>query len=186
MLLGAATAVAGGVAIGLAGGVAIAVAGEVESGVAAGVEIGVAGGVAIGVALGVAIALAGGVESGAAAGVEIGVVGGVAVAEGVVIGAAGGAAAAGTENNSKSLTRIRIDGTGDSVVCGCAKFWGIPKAEDRTIMRKIRMAQRSFPCRAGEKNMRGSLGQVSLYNTRASGRKRMKSICFVFALVGCV
>jgi hypothetical protein len=178
--------VAGGAAIGVAEGVAIAAAGGVASGVAGGVEIGVAGGVAIGVAGGVAIALAGGVESGAAVGVEIGVVGGVAVAGGVVIGVAGGTAAAGTENNSKSLTRIGIDGTGDSVACGCVKLGEIPKAEDRTIMRKIRMAQRSFPCRTGEKNMRGSLGQVSLYNTRASGRKRMKSVCFVLTLVGCV
>jgi hypothetical protein len=158
----------------------------VESGVAAGVEIGVAGAVAIGVAEGVAIAVAGGVVSGAAAGVEIGVMGAVAAAEGVVTGAAGGAAAAGTENNSNSLMRIGIDGTGDSVACGRAKLGEIPRAEDRTIMRKIRMAQRNFPCRAGEKNMRGSLGQVSLYNTRASGRRRMKSVCFVLTLVGCV
>jgi hypothetical protein len=156
--------------MGVAGGVAIAVAGGVESGVAAGVEIGVAGGVAIGVALGVAIALAGGVESGAAAGVEIGFVKGVAVAGGVEIGAAGGAPAAGTENNSKSVRRIGIDGTGDSAACGCAKLGEIPKAEDRPIMRKIRMAQRNFPCRAGEKNMRGSLGQVRLQHTRCPGR----------------
>jgi hypothetical protein len=150
-----------GVAPGVAGGVAIAAA--------SGVEIGVVGDVTIGVALGVAIAVAGGVESGVAAGVEIGFVEGVAVAEGVVIGAAGGAAT-GTENNSKSLTRIRIDGTGDSVACGHARLGKIPRDEDRTIMRKIRMAQRNFPCRAGEKNMRGSLGQVLLQHTRCSGR----------------
>jgi hypothetical protein len=150
--------------------VVIAVAAGVESGVAAGVEIGVAGDVTIGVALGVAIAVAGGVESGVAAGVEIGFVEGVAVAGGVVIGAAGGAVAAGTENNSKSLTRIGIDGTGDSAACGHAKLGKIPRDEDRTIMRKIPMAQRSFPCRAGEKNMRGSLAQVRLQHTRCSGR----------------
>jgi hypothetical protein len=169
-LVDAAAGVAGGVAIGLAGGVAIAVAGEVASGVAAGVEIGVAGGVAIGVAEGVAIAVADGVASGAAAGVEIAVVGGVAVAGGVVTGAEGGAAARGAENNSKSLTRIGIDGTGDSVACGCAKLGKIPKAEVGTIKTKIRMAQRNFPCRAGEKNMTDSLGQVRLQHTRCSGR----------------
>ena len=137
---------AGGVAIGAAGGVAIAVAGGVASGVAAGVEIGVAGGVEIGVAAGVAIGVAAEVTG------EV----------------AGGLAAAGTKNNSKSLTRMGIDGTGDSAACGCAELREIPEAEVRT-KKKIRMAQANSPWHAGEKNMRDSVGQVSLQHTRCAG-----------------
>jgi hypothetical protein len=175
---------AAGVAPGVAGGVAIAVAGDVASGVAGGVEIGVAGAVAIGVAGGVAIAVAGGVSSGVAAGVEIGFVEGVVVEGGVVIGRAGGAAAAGTENNSKSLTRIGIDETEDSVACGHAKLGKIPKAEVRTKKLNIRMVQANFPNPADEKNMTDSLGQVRLQHTRCSGRQRMKSYCIPLLLLG--
>ena len=113
-------------------------------------------------------------------------VGGVAigVAEGVAIGAAegvAGVAAAGRENNSKSLTRTGIDGTADSVACGWAKLGEIPKAEVRTRKTKIRMAQVKFPCRADEKNIGGSLGRVGYQNTRGSGRKGMKIIWIALA-----
>jgi len=162
-LLGAAAGAAGevaeGAAIGVAGGVAMGVVEAEAIGVAEGVAIGVAGGVDIGIAERVTIAVAGGVVAGAAP-----------------IAAAGGVAAGGTENNSKSLMKMGIDGTGDPVACGIAKLRGIPKAEDRTIKRKIRIAQVNFPCRTGEKNMRGSLGRVSLYDTRRDGRKRRKSV----------
>jgi hypothetical protein len=105
------------------------------------------------------------------------------VAEGAATGVAGGAAigevevvaGAGTENNSKSRMRMGIDGTGDSAVCGCAKHREISKAEVRTKKTKIRMAQVNFACRAGDKNMRDSLGRVIYQNTRRPGRKRMET-----------
>jgi hypothetical protein len=154
------------------------VAEAVAIGVAGGLAIGVAGGVAIGAVEAVAMGVAGGVEMGAADGVATGVAGGAA--RGAVEGVAG------TENNSKSLMTMGIDGTGDSVACGCAKLREIPKAVVRTKKKKFRMAQVNFACRAGVKNMRGSLGQVSLYDTRGGGRKRMKSACFALTLVGCI
>src|SRR5712692_7213837 len=110
--------------------------------------------------MGVAGGVASGVASGVAAGVEIGVAGGaeIGVAGGVAGGVASEVAAAGTKNNSKSLTRMGIDGTGDSAACGCAKLREIPEAEVRTKKKKIRMAQANSPWRAGEKNMRDSVG----------------------------
>ena len=143
-------------------------------GVVEAVAIGVAAGVAMGVAVAGTIGVAGGVAMGAAVAGTIGVAGGVAT--GVVVGAAATGVAervagAGTASNSKSLTMIGIDGTGDSVACGCAKLGEIPKAVVTTRKTKIRMAQVKFPCRAGEKNMRGSLGRVGYQNTRGSGRK---------------
>jgi hypothetical protein len=127
--------------------------------------------------LGAAAAVAGGVAIGVVEGGAIGAV------DGGATGMAGGVAA-GRANNSKSLTKIGIEATGDSAGCDWAKLREIPKAEVNTKKTKIRMAQANFPCRSGEKNMRDSAGQVSLQNTRGPGRKRMKSACFVLTLVG--
>src|SRR6266852_6200391 len=113
----------------------------------------------MGAAGGIAIGAAGGVEIGVAAEVAIGV---AAEVTGEVAGElAGCVAPAGTKNSSKSLTRMGIDGTGDSAACGCAELREIPEAEVRT-KKKIRMAQANSPWHAGEKNMRDSVGQVSL------------------------
>jgi len=66
----------------------------------------------MGVAEGVAMAVAGVVATGAAEGVAMG------LAEEVATGPAGEVAREIAENNSKSVTRIGIEVTGDSVTCG--------------------------------------------------------------------
>jgi hypothetical protein len=122
-------------------------------GIAGGVAIGVVGAVAMGVAEGVAMGVAGVVATGAAEGVAMG------AGEGGGTAAAGEVARGTTENNSKSVTRIAIEGTGDSVACGRAKPGEIPEAEVRTKRRKNRMARMNSPFHASEENMRGSLGR---------------------------
>jgi hypothetical protein len=130
--------------------------------VTGGVTIAVAGTLAMGVAEGVAMG-ATEVVAGEAAG---------SVAGGVVGGVAGEVTEAGTENNSKSLTKIGIAVTRDSVACGWAMLRVIPKVEERTYKRKIRMAQMDIPCRAGKKNMRGSSGRLTSSIREAPGENK--------------
>jgi hypothetical protein len=146
----AAACVAGEVSVGVAEAVAMGMGEAALIGVAGGVAIGVVETVAMGVAEGVAMAVVGVVATGAAEGVAIGAV------EGVATGAAGEAARGTTENNSKSVTIIGIDGTEDPVDCGCAMLRGIPKAEVRVKTITIRTAQSHFPDCGGRKSMRNS------------------------------
>jgi hypothetical protein len=151
-LSGAAAGAAGGVSAGVAEAMAMGAGGAELIGVAGGVAIGGVEAVVTGVE-GVAMGVVGMAAVGVAEGVAIGVVGGVATE------AAGEVPRGTTEYNSKSVTRIGIEGTGDSVDCGRAKLGEIPNAELRTKRGKNRMARVISLFRAGEENMRGSLGR---------------------------